>query len=69
MGDDINFIAILDKLKEIHESYPDLRFGLIMQTALDNAKNTRNFDFHDMNSKKILSALDKFKTETETKRR
>lgn len=61
MGKDMNYEKILIELKEIHELFPDLRFGHVVQAALDRAKNTRNLDFHDLNSKRILAALIKFK--------
>ena len=57
---DLNFDKIIEKLQEIHILDDNLRFGMIVQTAVDRAKSNHNIDFHDMNSKEILTALTNF---------
>lgn len=57
---DTNFGKIIEKLQDIHNKYPDLQFGFIVQSALDKVKNSKNVDFHSMNSKEINTALDIF---------
>ena len=57
---DLKFTEILAKLNEIHEDFPSLRFGEIIQKALDEHTKIKNIDLHDRNSKSILKALDKF---------
>ncbi len=57
MAKDANFIKILDVLKETHEKMPDLRFGQVLQVALDSAKRSRNIDLTDVSSKVIYNAL------------
>ncbi len=57
---DLNFDKIIKKLQEIHKEFPSLRFGEIVQKAVDKKKMSANVDFHDLNSKQILSALDEY---------
>lgn len=57
---DSKFIEITDLLNKIHEDFPDMRFGMILQSAVDIFKKTKNADFHDMTSKQLLKALDDF---------
>ena len=57
---DLNFTQILSKLNEIHEEFPSLRFGEIVQKALDEHTKIKNIDLHDRNSKSILKALEKY---------
>lgn len=61
MANDLNFDKILNKLKEIHKEFPDLRFGHVVQTAIDKAKLGPNIDLHDYSSKEILSSLEEFR--------
>lgn len=68
MGEDLNFGKILKKLKIIHEQFPDLRFGEVIQKAVDNIKRGANIDLHDISSKKILKALGDFEIQTRDKR-
>ena len=65
---DINFTRILERLREIHGEFPDLRFGEVLQKALDNASNRPNVDFHDLSSKKILTGLGTFRDHTKNVR-
>lgn len=57
MIEDLNFNNVLEELKRIHDKYPDLRFGSLLQTAIDTQKLGSNTDLHDMSSKQILSCL------------
>ena len=57
MGNDANFTKILDVLKDIHKEFPDLRFGLVVQAAMDSKKKKANLDFHDLSSKEVHSAM------------
>lgn len=57
---DTNFPKILDKLREIHEEFPDIPFGRVLQTSVDKHKNGKNVDFHMLPSKILLSCLDNF---------
>ncbi len=68
MGTDINFDKILNKLKDIHKEFPDLRFGHVVQAAIDSVKKRPNIDLHDYNSKEILTSLTEFERETRSKR-
>jgi len=68
MAKDTLFIQILGKLGEIHEKYDDLRFGQILQSALDIQKKKPNVDLHNFSSKVILKALNDFDAETKNKR-
>jgi len=66
---DNNFKKIMDELTEIHKEFPDLRFGLVLQLAIDEKKKQKNFDFTDISSKQILSGLEEFKEVHKIKRR
>jgi len=57
---DANFITILDELKEIHNRYPTMRFGQVLQVALDTKKFGHNINLNDYSSKDILRCLRKF---------
>ena len=67
--EDTNFVKIIERLTEIHNKFPDIRFGQCLQTALDLHKQRFNADLHNYNSKVILTALENFESETKTKRR
>jgi len=66
MGTDNHFDAIIKELSDIHKEYPDLRFGLVLQTAIDQKKRGKNFDFHNLTSKELLQSLKDFKNKTST---
>ena len=58
---DMLYKDVLEILDEIHVLNPDLKLGMVLQTSVDNAKFGKNVDFHDLSTKKMLSALQKFK--------
>jgi len=60
MSHDLNFQKLLDKLQEIHDEFSDLKFGYIVQSALDKGKIGSNKDLHDYSSKHLLLALNEF---------
>jgi len=57
---DVNFAKILEKLKEINEEFPDMRFGQVLQVAMDESKIQHNVNLNDRSSKSILKALSEF---------
>lgn len=57
---DTNFGKILIELSQIHKDMPDLRFGEVIQSAIDSNKKIDNINFFDVSSKSILSALKKY---------
>lgn len=65
---DTLFLEIVGELKLIHEKFPDLRFGLCIQSALDIHKKNPNSNLHNYSSKVILKALKNFEVETKSKR-
>jgi len=69
MTEDTNFNAVIEKLSEIHKEFPDLRFGLVIQSAMDKYAATSNMNLHDRNSKQILEALTEFQRETKVRRK
>lgn len=69
MGVDNNFDAIIEELKRIHGLFPDLRFGEVLQSALDLGKGKSNVNFFDVPSKVILKALEEFSVLTKNRRR
>ena len=54
---DTNFDAIIEKLKEIHNAYPEMRFGQVVQLALDTGIMQHNVNLNDRSSKEILTHL------------
>ena len=60
MATDVNFQKILDKLQEIHDEFPDLKFGYVVQSGLDKGKLWKNCDLHDHSSKHLLIAINEF---------
>ena len=51
------FEFIIEKIKEIHNDYPTLRFGEILQNSLDSYFRSNNNNLVDRSSKQILLAL------------
>ncbi len=37
MSEDTNFLKILTALRAAHKAHPDIRFGAMLQTAIDKA--------------------------------
>ncbi len=66
---DSSFDKIMVKLNEIHIEFPDMRFGQVLQLAIDSKKQTKNFDLTNIPSKQILSSLGEFKEVHKIKRR
>ena len=65
---DLNFPKILDKLKEIHEEFPELRFGAIIQNSTNDLKRDNNFNLNNITSKEILKSITDFQEITRKKR-
>ena len=66
---DLNFHKIIGQLKEMHFNYPDMRFGQMVQLALDGKKLRKNADFSDVSSKEFLAGLKEFDVITKDKRK
>jgi len=66
---DSNFEAILEELKELHQEFPDIRFGQIIQSAVDISKKGNNSNLNDITSKQLLNSLKDFKAKTGLKRK
>ena len=64
MASDLNFRKILEKLRDIHKEFPDLRFGQVLQSAIDLTRQKFNANLHEESSKKILAALTSFQEQT-----
>jgi len=69
MNEDTNYIKIITKLSEIHVAFPDMRFGQVLQVAIDNYKLGKNTDLNDLSSKELLKCLDEFHVVSKQKRR
>lgn len=65
---DLHFNQICDVLKDIHEKFPDLRFGQVIQVALDTSHKRNNVNLNDVSSKKILAQLQDFNVMTNERR-
>ena len=66
---DILFNDILNELKDIHQKYPDLRFGQVIQESMDLSKKLNNVNFFDKSSKQVLASLVEFNNNTDIKRK
>lgn len=57
MTGDIGFSKILSELRKIHRDFPDLRFGQVIQNALDQSKRQDNVNLNETSSKTIYKCL------------
>ena len=69
MAKDLKFDPIIERLQAIHVSFPDLRFGQVLQVAMDKKFRKHNENISDRASKEILTALDEFEAEHKDLRR
>lgn len=58
---DVNFDRIIKALQDLHEEFPQMRFGQLLQNALDQEKGLQNVNLNDRSSKDILTCLEKHK--------
>jgi len=58
MAKDLNFMKILKALERIHKAHPDMRFGTVLQMAMDRKMYQHNANVANESSKKILSAIE-----------
>ena len=65
---DTNFEAILKVLKDIHKDFPDLRFGEVVQNAVDESRRLYNLNLTGKSSKEILRSLNEFSLKHKKKR-
>ena len=65
---DANFEGILEVLRKIHGLYPTLRFGEVIQVAVDRFKLTENFNLTNITSKQMLNYLCKYHDELARKK-
>ena len=54
---DANFNKVVTELKKLHENYPTIRIGSLIQQALDIKKRKENFNLNDVSSKELLACL------------
>lgn len=66
---DLNFKNILNELKDINKLMPDIRFGSVLQNAIDHKKRNFNWNLNDISSKEILASLVEYKDLELTKRK
>ena len=66
---DTLFEQSMEIMKNIHKNYPDLRFGEVMQKAVDDFKKKPNTDFTQMSTKQIFNSLKNFEEKTKNQRR
>ena len=60
MSEDLSFKKIIVALQDIHKAHPDMRFGQVLQAALDEKTGLVNVDFHDRSSKEIHACLQEY---------
>ena len=68
MAGDLKFDEIIEELQRIHTEHPDLRFGEVMQVAVDTFMMSKNKNFNDLSSKKTLACLKDFHRRTTEQR-
>jgi len=52
-----HFKEITALLEDTHNKCPDLRFGQILQSAVDTISRKKNFDLHNISDKKLFLYL------------
>lgn len=57
---DTYFDKILEILNQIHEEYPTLRLGQVLQGAVDHHFKSSNRDLHDISSKQLHESMVSF---------
>ncbi len=60
MADDKQFKNIIKALQDLHKDNPDLRFGAVVQMAIDKGSMGTNKDLHDISSKKFLTHINNY---------
>ena len=58
---DVNAPKVSKLMLKIHQAYPSIPIGQILQQAVDNRKKQENFNLHDLSSKEMLIALTEYK--------
>ncbi len=54
---DLNFNEVIKELRILHKEYPTMRFGALVQIAIDTKKKRANFNLNDVSSKELLSSI------------
>lgn len=60
LNEDTQYLEVLEKLKEAHALFPELRLGAILQGAIDMKKRTTNTNLNNISTKEFLLSLDTF---------
>lgn len=55
-----NFSSILSQLQALHALYPTLRFGNLLQSAMDHDTRLSNVNLNDRSDKQIKNALEEY---------
>ena len=58
---DQNFTKVMNELRKLHKEYPALRFGALVQMAMDLKKKRENYNLNDVSSKELLVSLGEFR--------
>jgi hypothetical protein len=58
---DLYFDKIIDDLKHIHQSNPELSFSTCVQEAVDRMTGQFNTNIHNLNSKQIHKAVSQYR--------
>ena len=61
MVGDVKAVELLDELKRLHEEYPTIRVGRLLQSAVDTRKKQKNFDLNNVSTKEMLTSVREFK--------
>lgn len=57
MTNDTRFKEVIKALEDLHDENPDLRFGALIQLAVDKYTRSKNKDLHDISTKRMHSIL------------
>lgn len=60
MAIDLEFVKIMNELRAINRLRPDLRFGALLQEAVDRKRGIKNFNMFDITSKQLRLALEDY---------
>ncbi len=69
MSQDLKFNEIITELQRIHKDFPDMKFGDVIQEAVDINQKKHNNNLFDLSSKKIFTCLQNFRSITYNQRK
>ena len=54
---DLNFEEVIKELRALHKEHPTMRFGSLIQLAINTKKKRENFNLNDVSSKELFNSI------------